>query len=844
MSEEPPVPPAVRAQDGTSGELEHAVRVRGAKPGDYYVRVRREDLGAFRRAGGGRLVATEMADQPAGGALGVARRIQRVLIGRPLDTEALETERLPVTRALPILASDPLSSVAYGPEAGLAVLALGGSAALLYNIPIGIGIAILMAVVTTSYRQVVRGYQGGGGSYAVAKANLGVIFGLVAAAALMADYVLTVSVSISSGVDAVVSAFAGLGAIKLGLCLLFVAVLTVGNLRGVREAGAIFAGPTYIFVISLLVLIAFGVVKGIFFDHRPLGHYPPIRPVEAITPLLILTAFASGSSSMTGIEAVSNSVPSFEPPEARNAARTLTILGAILIVLFLGVLALDLIYAAVPFPGGSPTVLSQIAAAVFTGPGRFFFYVIQFATTAVLILAANTSFNGFPRLGAILARDNFLPHRFGYLGNRLVYSTAIFFLAVAASILIATFSGNVDALINLYALGVFTAFTLAQTGMARHWWRERGQGWRRSLAINAVGAFMTGIVDGVIIVTKSPRGAWVVLIVVPVLVALFLAIGRHYATVRRQLAEVADHSERIAPGPALVPLVAFDLATESAFAYALTLNREVIGVRIQRDEGPDPVVEEWKRHSWPEGQVPRLHLTRWKGRSRVSGFLAALDQLRENAAGQTLTVVLPEPGPATFWRQLLSHPDLVRLKLELLRRPGVVAASLPAGHPVRPADPGKPQHVAFVPISNLDPPAKRALSYALTLTEHVVALHVEARMEEPAGHADVLTEALEAWRAQVESEGGRAPVRLVVIDSPYRSVVPPLLAYVDSWRRAHPEPACTVVVPELIVGTWSSIGLHNQRAFWLKTALLGRETVAVADVTYHLRPGRVVTAPA
>jgi len=508
--------------------------VRGKRPGDDYIRIRREDLGLFTRRRG-HLVATEAASTPPGPGARAIARVRDVLIGRPLDSEKIGSERLSVFKALPILSSDALSSVAYGPEAALAVLAAAGTSALIWNVPIAIAVAVLMLIVTISYQQVIRGHPGGGGSYAVARANLGVVLGLVAAGALLVDYVLTVSVSVSSGVDALVSPFADLTSYRPEISVALVAILTIGNLRGVREAGVLFAVPTYLFVVAMLVLIAAGLLKAAFGGAPHPGQYPPIPATEALTPLLVLAAFASGCSSMTGIEAVSNAVPSFYEPRVRNAARTLTMLGVLLILLFVGVEALDVLYAAAPHPGGSPTVLSQIAEAVFTGDWGWLYFGIQFSTTLVLILAANTSFNGFPRLCAILARDDFLPHQFAQLGNRLVYSMAIVFLAAAATTLMLAFSGSTGALINLFALGVFTAFSLAQTAMARQWWTRREPGWRRGMVINGIGAVVTTLVDVVIIVTKSPRGAWVVVMLVPALVLAFWGSHRHYMRVRSEV---------------------------------------------------------------------------------------------------------------------------------------------------------------------------------------------------------------------------------------------------------------------------------------------------------------------
>jgi amino acid transporter len=806
-----------------------------------YLRIRRQDLGELRQAGTGHLVAAESAGEARRGPRAMARRLRIFLTGRTLDTEALETERLSILRALPILSSDALSSVAYGPEVGLSVLAAAGAGALILNVPIGIAIALLMVIVTTSYRQVVRGYPSGGGSYAVARANLGVIFGLIAAAALLIDYVLTVAVSVSSSVDALASAFAALSSYKVPIGVALVGLLVVGNLRGVREAGAVFALPTYLFIVSMLVLMAVGLVRGLLFGNHAVGHYAPIEAEAAVTPLLVLTAFASGSSSMTGIEAVSNSVPSFQRPEARHAALTLTILGSLLVILFLGVVALDVVYGAEPHPGGSPTVLSQIAEAVFQGTPRQVYYAFQFATLLVLVLAANTSFNGFPRLSAVLARDDFLPHRFAQIGNRLVYSTAIVLLGGAAAVLMAAFQANTDSLVNLYALGVFTAFTLAQTAMARGWWRERGPGWRRGLVINGCGGAITAVVDVVIIVTKSPRGAWVVLLIIPLVVLLLWSISRYYAGVRTELAGAAEEPQPITMGGVLVPVFRLDASAHVAFRYAMAVSPRVTAVHLARNRSEASSFRDaWDAWPWPAGQrLPRLYARVCGRYGRVRTFLAFLDTLQASVDGHVSTVVLPQLDPPHPLRDLLGRPAVARFKLALLRRSDVVTTSIPSagvvigGAAARDAGQGD-GNVAIVPIADLDAPARRALAYAAAIAARVVAVHVDTRVNERAEESEHIANRLLAWKRHARAEGRDDPIHLVVIESPYRSVVPPLLAYVDSWRQAHPEPVCTVVLPEVVADHWWAYLLHNHRASWLKAALLRRSTVAVADVTYHL----------
>jgi len=735
-----------------------------------------------------------------------------LLVGRPLDSEAIGTERLSVAKALPILSSDALSSVAYGPEAALTVLAAAGAGALLWNVPIAVAVALLMLVVTISYQQVIRGHPGGGGSYAVARANLGVVLGLVAAGALLVDYVLTVSVSVSSGVDAIVSPFQHLGPYRAELSIAVVAVIMLGNLRGVREAGMLFAVPTYLFVVAMVALIAVGLARASLGGAPHPGRYPALPAIEPLTPLLVLAAFASGCSSMTGIEAVSNAVPSFENPRVPNAIRTLGILGGLLVLLFVGVQVLDVLYTAVPQPGGSPTVLSQIAEAVFTGPARPLYFGVQFATTLVLVLAANTSFNGFPRLCAILARDDFLPHQLTLLGNRLVYSGAIVFLAVAATVLMLAFRGSTDALINLFALGVFTAFALAQTAMARQWWTRRDPGWRRGLLINATGAAATAVVDVIIIVTKSPRGAWVVVVLVPALVLGMLGIHRYYARVRAQLEGIGPATAIPELGPAIVPVWRWDRAALDALAYARALRDTAVALDAAASSAT--------------GLPPGVERRRLPGRG-LGAVLGEIDAIRLAPGAGVVTVVLPDE-PLPLWAQVLLRPTLVRLKLALLWRPNLVAASCPAftsrhaGH----------RHTAFVPVSGVNAVTVGALCYARALADEVVAIHVVADVEHVArDELDEVPAEFERWSARLH---GRHP-SLVVIESPYRAVMPPVVGYVLQWRARHRDRVCTVVIPELVDRRPWTLGLHNHRAFWLKATLLRQSGIGVADVTFHLR---------
>ncbi len=815
-------------------------------------------MDGLRRSRQGMLEATSQADVPHSWLGKFLYLLKRVVLGPRLPTSAMEGERLPIFKALPTLASDALSSVAYGPEAGLTVLVAAGVGALVFELPIAIAIAVLMVLVVISYRQVVITRQADGGSYAVARDYLGQWPAMVAAAALLIDYVLTVSVSVSSGSDALASAFPSLTALRLPIAILLILVLCGGNLRGVREAGAFFSIPTYIFVVAMFVLIGVGLVTGLTGGaHHAIGVYPPIiNPTEALTPFLVLTAFASGCSSMTGIEAVSDSVRSFRDPPGDNAAKTLIILGALLVLLFIGVTLLDVIFGIEPKTSGSPTVLAQIASDTFRGPGHFFFYVIQFSTTLVLILAANASFNGFPRLCAFLARDDRLPHRFGAFGDRLVYSAAILFLTAVAVVVVVTFDADTDHLINLYAIGVFTAFTLAQAALVRYQLRHRSGHWRRNVFVNGLGAFVTLVVDLIVMVVKFHLGAWVVLIIVPLLVALFWFVGRHYVEIRSRIREAAVNDRPLDPYRTVVPIWAVDAPSLRALAYAATLGRDVIAINL----GGDPRLKQQIQDTVAatHRQV-RLEVETPAGGHRLRPLLQLIDRLSRESHPGLVTVMVPDVVTSSGLLGLLRHPRSLRLKMALLRRVGVVAVSYPAewhGESATPVITEARRRVAIVPVSGLDVLALRALHYAQAIADEVIALHIAtgqpgdvapkeemARGEIKEDDLGVLPDeearALEAsWDKWVAEQLGWDPSRprpqLEILVSPYRTVVQPVLRYLAAYREKNRDALCTVVLPELVTRHWWNQILHNHRAFHIKAALLGRSDFAVADVTYEL----------
>lgn len=463
--------------------------------------------------------------------------LKRLVLGAPIPERLASRERLDPFRALATLSSDALSSVAYGTEAALAVLVAAGAAALAANLWIGLVTALLMVIVGYSYQQTIHAYPSGGGSYIVARENLGTIAGLIAAAALLIDYLLTVSVSVASGIDAIASAFPAISPAKLIIELAAIVFITLINLRGIRESGTLFAFPTYFFLGSFGLMLVIGVIHAATHGGLLTAAPPPPMPVptsQSLSLLLILTAFASGCSAMTGVEAISNGVPAFTgrtPAEqSRHAARTLAVMVVLLVTFFLGTTYLAWRVGAVSYPSGDPTVTSQIARFAFSGSALgWLFYVVQAATLLILVFAANTSFADFPRLSAILSRDGFAPALFAHRGERIAFSTGISVLGILSAIVLWVFQGNVVALINLYALGVFAAFTLSQSGMVVHWLRRRNEpGWRRRLAANGVGAATTAVVTLVIAFAKFDRGAWVVVVLVPTLVLTFLGVRAYY----------------------------------------------------------------------------------------------------------------------------------------------------------------------------------------------------------------------------------------------------------------------------------------------------------------------------
>ena len=602
------------------------------------------------------------------------QRTRELLIGAPIPTENASHERVGKAKALAILSSDALSSVAYGTEASLAILVTAGIGLELINVGIGAAIIVLLAIVAFSYRQTIKHYPTGGGSYIVAKAHLGVTAGLVAAAALLLDYILTVSVSVSAGVDAITSAFRELIPYSVLIGVAFIALIVLINLRGVRESGSIFAIPTYLFVGSYLLTIIIGFGKAIFqgglFHALAPGHTNiPLPHSTNLSLFLLLTAFASGCSAMTGTEAIADGVPIFKgatpAAQSRNAATTLSWMATLLALMFGGTTYLAWRFGVLPQLNSHPTLLAQIATLIwqdFGAAGSWFFYLFQIATALILTLAANTSFSDFPRLSSILARDDYMPHLFGLRGDRLAFNTGILVLGVLSAALLMLFAGNTDALINLYALGVFTAFTLSQLGMVGRWRTEKEPGWRRGAIISGIGAFATGIVTLIIVISKTPRGAWVVLLLVPLIVLMFQGIHRHYAKASVVIAEMPVRKPGEIRHLMIVPVASLNKLALRGLSYARSITPHVIAVHIALD--PSDKQQIW--HDWDEmvknkkflrgGPVPENDLDEpdavptapqlivIDSPYRVLGrpVINYIDKLHREFPDDMITVVLPE----------------------------------------------------------------------------------------------------------------------------------------------------------------------------------------------------------
>jgi amino acid transporter len=604
----------------------------------------------------------------------MALGLKRMVVGRSLSTHALDHQLLPKILALPVFASDPLSSVAYATEEMMLVLVAAGAGALRLKMPIALAIGTLLLIVVVSYRQTVRAYPRGGGSYIVARENLGTVPGLTAAAAILTDYVLTVAVSVTAGTIAITSAVPSLAGHKVGLAIGFVVLLTLANLRGVKEAGKVFAFPTYGFVAMVYLTLLFGLLKCLAGCPQAATAHLPLEQVSTLSLFLVLKAFSSGATALTGVEAIADGVQAFRRPQSKNAAATLGIMGAIAISMFLGITALaTVLHVRVTEQiAQSRSVLSQIGETVF-GRGLVFF-LLQGFTAGILILAANTSYQDFPRLSSILARDRFMPTQFRNRGNRLVFSNGVIVLAVAAILLIWVFDANLTRLIKLYVVGVFTAFTLSQAGMVRRWARVKGEKWRRSAIINGIGAGTTGIVLVIVTITKFRDGAWLVIAAMPVIVAFFLGVHRHYDMMGRTLRAKRSSPAEEATNSFLLLVPDVGLATLDAVAYLRSLRPERLTALYT---GP-PAGFEAAGRRW-NAVAPRLgdlQMLNRGGQGHVRAVRQYVRSMRQEPE-EFITVVVPEVVSSRALLPMLRPSSAFWIKATLLFEPG--------GHRGRPA---------------------------------------------------------------------------------------------------------------------------------------------------------------
>jgi amino acid transporter len=622
------------------------------------------------------------------------RSLSHWLIGRPLSTADAPHQTIGKSIGLAVFASDALSSTAYATQEIMVILAVAGTIAFGYVFPISLAIVVLMAIVTISYEQTIHAYPGGGGAYIVARDNLGETPAQVAGAALLTDYILTVAVSVSAGVAQITSAYPELFPYRVWISVGAVFLIMLINLRGVKESGMAFSIPTYFFIVMLFVTVGTGLIRH-FTETLGVVIDPPHLEVEgivsAITPFLLLHAFSSGTAALTGIEAISNGITAFKEPRSRNAGITLIWMAVILATLFLSISFLASHIGAVP--SESETVISQLGRTIFGGRGIPYLLVIS-ATTVILIMAANTAFADFPRLSALAAQDGFLPRQLTFRGSRLVYSNGIITLSIIASILIIIFKASVTLLIPLYAIGVFLSFTLSQTGMARRWWKighlKQGQevieqgstlkyelGWKHKMLINGFGAFCTAIVMVIFAVTKFREGAWIVLIIIPLLVKLFFTVHHHYKDLASQLSldKFSGLPARQTRHRVIMPVSGIHQGTLEALRYAKLLSDDVTAVHVSLDpEETEKVQKKWK--TWGEGT--RLVILDSPFRLLIEPLLEYIKDIVESSQpNETITIVVPQFMPSKHWHYALHMRTASVLRRELLSKSGVVVTDVP-----------------------------------------------------------------------------------------------------------------------------------------------------------------------
>ncbi|MBM3941001.1 MAG: APC family permease [SAR202 cluster bacterium] len=630
----------------------------------------------FQEAGTGILRVTNFASPIAGTLNKISAGLRRGLFGMPLASAEESAQRLPKSKALPILASDNISSSAYATENLTRVLAFAGAGATSLTMPISFALVAVVAIVATSFTQVIRAYPGGGGSYEASRENLGTTAGLISASCLLIDYVLTVAVSIAAGVAAVTSALPELYDHRVLLALVAITMLTVANLRGVRESGALFSVPTYIYLLAIFGLIGISVFR------LATGTMPEYTPPpdwlegggQALTLLLVLRAFSAGAVALTGVEAVADGLPMLKRPEARNGIIVLFMMAGLFSIIFLGLGFLTTQIGLVPDPEERQTLVSQLATL---SVGRGWFHVVvQGATAMLLFLAANTAFVGFPRISLVLARDRFMPNQFAFRGRRLSLATGIGVVGVMAALLIVVYQGSVSSLIPLYTVGVFIAFTLAQVGLVIHWRRSREKGRRFALALNAFGAFVTCTVAIEVVITKFTQGAWIIVLLIPLLSLLMRSINRHYRLLGRQLRlDTRSAVRRFAhPQMAIVPIADLNKPVIEALAYARSMSPDVRAVHVSDDLSQVNAL----RDRW-EQMVPDVPLVIIESpyRDWTGPLLRYIQVLSQRSPNSPVTVVVPEFVPKHWWEYFLHSQSALRLKMALLSKPNIVVVDIP-----------------------------------------------------------------------------------------------------------------------------------------------------------------------
>jgi amino acid transporter len=647
-----------------------------------------KDSALFRRffyENGGHLVATPEA---SAGENGIQRGIQKIkatVIGKPLFSKDEIHERLTKFKALAVFGSDAISSCAYATEASLIVLMAAGNGALHISFFTALAIALLLSMVAFSYRQTVYAYPHGGGSYNVSRQNLGQMAGLIAAAALLIDYIMTVAVSIAAGSAAVTSAMLAAGVnvpaittslppflnLNVILSLVFIGLITLGNLRGIRESGSIFAVPTYLFIVSFSILLLVGMFKVFTHTLTPTTPPPVLQIAQPVTLWLILRAFSAGAVAMSGTEAISNGVPVFKPNESKNAAITLTVMATLLGVFFVGVSFLSNHMGLVP---GNQTIVSQVALAVF-GQNAFY-YIFQIATMAILVIAANTAYADFPRLSSILARDNYMPHIFMNRGDRLAFSSGIIFLGTISALLLVVFRGNVDSLIHLYAVGVFLAFSMSDTGMVVHWWKTRGKGWKTSILINGADAILTTSILIIVIITKFMFGAWIIIVLIPLIVPVFILIHKHYGRVAEQLRLLSMQSTppQTIEHSVLMPIDDVNYASLRAMSFARTICKDITALHIATDAIHAEKIQQKMQHYAPD---IKLVIIESPLRAFMRPLLTYVDMHHRQHPHGFVTIVLPEFITAHWWERFLHNRTAEHLTQAFKRHPNIAVVNVP-----------------------------------------------------------------------------------------------------------------------------------------------------------------------